>query len=172
VGLTANAPVVSPRIADASIRCMTLVLEVVAESLFPRRERVFPDFEKDARFNQTWWHSGSAKSPVTYCRLLDNGEEVGRAKILPGSRSYSGYTTWACPPAGVTEIDLIEIRSDLRRSNKRYGRQAVEAIRRTYGQPVIAMSLDGTSDTFWRALGWTAHTHPDGDRYRILFTSA
>lgn len=150
---------------------MTLPLEVVTESLSPQSEHVFTDFEKDARFNSTWWHSGSAKSPVSYCRFLDNGQEVGRAKILPGSHSYGDYTTWSCPPSGVTEIDLIEIRTDLRRSDKRYGRQAVEAIGRRYGQPIIAMSLDETSSTFWRSLGWTAHTHPVGDGNRILFTS-
>ncbi|HMM94394.1 hypothetical protein [Phycicoccus sp.] len=151
---------------------MALVLEVVSESLSPRREHVFAHFEKDTRFNPTWWASGSAKSPVSYCRFLDEGEEIGRAKILPGSRAYAGYTTWSCPQAGATEIDLIEIRPDLRRSGNRYGRQAVVAIGRTYGQPVIAMSLDETSDLFWRSLGWRAHTHPDGDRYRTLFTSA
>lgn len=151
---------------------MVLDLDVVSESPSPQREHVFPDFEEDARFNSTWWHRGSAKSPVSYCRFWDNGEEVGRAKILPGSHSYAGYTTWSCPPAGATEIDLIEIRPDLRRSDKRYGRQAVEIIGLTYGQPVIAMSLDETSDPFWRSIGWTSHTHPDGDGHRILFTSS
>lgn len=151
---------------------MTFVLEVNTENLSPRREHVFPAFGEDVRFTPMWWHSGSSKSPMSYCRFLDNGEEVGRAKILPKSHSYGGYTTWSCPPAGVTEIDLIEIRPDLRRSEMRYGRQAVEAIGRTYGRPVIAMSLDEASDAFWRSLEWTAHTHPDGDRYRILFTSA
>lgn len=155
----------------AIIRRVTLVLEIVTESLTSRREHVIPDFEKDARFNPTWWHRGSAKSPVSYCRFLDNHEEVGRAKILLGSRSYTCYTTWSCPPAGVTEIDLIEIRADLRRSEEHFGRQAVAAIGLTYGQPVIAMSLDETSDPFWIALGWTSHTHPDGDRRQMLFTS-
>jgi hypothetical protein len=165
------APVAVQDRCCANIRRMTLVLEIVAESLSPRREHVFPDYEKDARFNPTWWHSGSAKSPVSYCRFLDTGQEVGRAKILPGSGSYAGYTTWCCPRGGVTEIDLIEIRPDLRLSDKGYGRQAVEAIARTYGQPVIAMSLDETSDGFWRSIGFTAHAHPDDDSHRILFTS-
>ncbi len=133
------------------------------------RKHVFPAFGNDLRFDATWWHRGSAKSPVSYCRFLDDGEEVGRAKILPGSHSYASYTTWSCRPGGATEIDLIEIRPDLRRS--RYGRDAVDAIGQTYGQPVIAMSLDGESDLFWRSLGWHAHTHPDGGRYRTLFTS-
>jgi hypothetical protein len=150
---------------------VSLVLEVVTEVSVRSPRLVFPDFVEDARFDPYWWRDGSAKSPVTYCRFLDNGEEVGRAKILPGSRSYDGYTSWSCPLAGVTEIDLIEIRPDLRRTHKRYGRQAVEAIRLAYGEPVIAMSLDETSDGFWSSLGWIAHTHPDGEGYRTLFTS-
>ncbi len=105
---------------------------------------------------------------MSYCRILDKGEEVGRAKVLPSSQSYGGYATWACPAPGATEIDLIEVRADLRRLGRNYGRQAVQA----YGQPVIVMSLDETSDAFWRSIGWTAHTHPDGDPHRVLFTSA
>lgn len=160
-----------PLLRCASMHGMTLVLEVVTESLSRRREHVFPEFQRDPRFNPTWWHSGSAKSPVSYCRFLHDGEEVGRAKVLPASHSYGGYTTWSCPPGGATEIDLIEIRPDLRRSPHRYGRQAVEAIGRAYGCPVIAMSLDATSDLFWEALGWTAHAHPDANGHGILFTS-
>jgi hypothetical protein len=151
--------------------CVTLVLHVVTENLSYWRANVYPHFEEDARFNPTWWRDPSAKSPVSYCRFMDGGEEVGRAKVLLGSGSYAGYTTWACPLGGVTEIDLIEIRPDLRRSIKRYGRHAVEAIARHYGEPLVAMSLDQTSDIFWRSLGWTAHTQPEGECYRTLFTS-
>lgn len=150
---------------------MPLVLEVVTECLSRVREHVVPGYETDARFNSEWWHRASAKSPVSYCRFMAGAEEVGRAKILPGSHSYIGYTTWSCPPDGATEIDLIEIRPDLRRSGKRYGQQAVDAVRRAYGEPVIAMSLDETSDGFWRSIGWTPHIHPEGVRYRTLFSS-
>jgi hypothetical protein len=91
---------------------------------------------------------------------------LGRAKILPGSGEYLGYTSWSCPVGGVTEIDLIEIRIDLRRSIHHYGRRAVEAIGLTFGQPIVAMSRDETSDPFWRSLRWTAHTHPDDNQCR------
>ena len=151
---------------------MTFVLEVVAEAPSQQREAVYPRFEDDPRFDREWWRSPSMKSPVSYCRFLDDDEEVGRAKILTNAGIYGGYTTWSCPPGGTTEIDLIEIRTDLRRSYKRYGWHLVEAICRTYGTPAVAMSLDDTSDGFWRSIGWTAHTHPDGSRYRTLFTSA
>lgn len=151
---------------------MPVVLEVVTEDLSRRREPVYPRFEVDARFNQEWWRLGSAKSPVSYCRFLDEGEEVARAKILLGAGVYAGYTTWSCPGGGATEIDLIEVRPDLRRSRSHYGRQAVNAISRHYGDPVVAMSLNALSDLFWGSIGWNAHTHPDGDHYRTLFTSA
>lgn len=151
------------------MRRMTFVLDVVTESL-ARGQHVIPEFDEDPRFDQSWWHSGSAKTPVSYCRFLDDGDEVGRAKILPGAGTYVGYTTWSCPPGGATEIDLIEIRAD--RRGKNYGRQAVEAIGREYGEPVVAMSLNEKSDLFWLSLPWTAHSHPDGGRlYRTLFTS-
>lgn len=151
---------------------MILTLEIVTECLKRQSGPVFPRFQEDARFNRDWWSRYSAKSPLSYCRFVVDGEEIGRAKILPESGFYTGYTTWSCPARGVTEIDLIEIRLDLRRSRSHYGREAVAAIGRAYGYPVVAMSLDETSDRFWRSLGWTAHTHPDGDRYRTLFTSA
>jgi hypothetical protein len=148
---------------------MPLVLDVVTQSLSPRREHIFSDYDEDPRFNFNWWHSGSAKSPVSFCRFLDGEEEVGRAKVLPGAGTYSGYTTWSCPPGGVTEIDLIEIRPDLRGHG--LGGRAVHEIGLHYGEPIVAMSLDHTSDPFWRSLGWTGHSHPDGDRYATLFTS-
>jgi hypothetical protein len=102
---------------------------------------------------------------------MEDDVEVGRAKILPGSRSYAGYETSLCPRGGATEIDLIEIRRDLRRSGRPYGARAVQAIAQTYGEPLIALSLDEMSDGFWRSLRWTAHNHPDGDQYRVLFAS-
>ena len=95
-------------------------------------------------------------------------------RFFRGSGEYRGYTSWKCPVGGGTEIDLIEVRIDLRRSDRRYGRQAVEEIAHSYGHPVVAMSLDETSDGFWRSLGWASHAHPDEDgyeRYRTLFTS-
>ncbi|MCZ3390025.1 MAG: hypothetical protein LH645_13145 [Actinomycetia bacterium] len=155
---------------------MVLALEIVAESLSARRELVTPDFGQDPRFDFSWWHRGSAKSPVSYCRAVDDGEEVARAKVLPRSGHYRGYTSWTCPHAGVAEIDLIEVRDDLRKSGRRYGMRVVELIAQHYGQPVVAMSLNATSDPFWHSLGWTAHTHPDDhdpeySRYRTLFTS-
>lgn len=155
---------------------MALSLDVVTECLSIRREHVTPNFEQDPRFDFSWWHSGSAKSPVSYCRFLDDGEEVARAKVLPHSGEYRGYTSWSCPHGGVTEIDLIEVRVDLRKSGHHYGRRAVDLVAQHYGHPVVAMSLDETSDAFWRSLAWTPHTHPDDNdpqysRYRTLFSS-
>ena len=150
---------------------MTLRLQVVTESAL-RGQRVYPKFEQDQRFHPNWWRNGCANSPVSYCRFLDNGDEVGRAKILPGSHSYTGYQTWCCPPDGATEIALIEIRQDLRRSERRYGSSAVRAIGRRYGHPVTAMSLNEMTDGFWRSLGWREHTQPGDDWAQILFSSS
>lgn len=155
---------------------MTLSLEVVTQNLSAQREHVTPDFEQDPRFDFSWWHAGSAKSPVSYCQFLDDGEEVARAKVLLRSGAYRGYTSWSCPQGGVTEIDLIEVRVDLRTSGQRYGRRAVDLIAEHYGEPIVAMSLDETSDPFWRSLAWIPHTHPDDNdpqhsRYRTLFSS-
>lgn len=153
---------------------MALRFEVVTESRSAQREHVIPDFRDDPRFNSSWWQHGSAKSPVSYGRFLDADEEVARVKVLPGAGEYSGYETWRCPRGGATEIELIEVRIDLRTSGHRYGQRAVEEIVRHFGEPVVAMSLDDNSDGFWRSLGWTAHVHPDADEYRsyrTLFTS-
>lgn len=155
---------------------MALILDVVTEGLSTRREHVTPAFEQDARFDFSWWHAGSAKSPVSYCRFLDGDDEVARAKVLPGSGEYSGYTSWSCPHGGVTEIDLIEVRVDLRKSGQHYGRRAVDSIGQHYGLPMVAMSLDEASDEFWHSLGWASHAHPDDTdpqypRFRTLFSS-
>ncbi|EGD41661.1 hypothetical protein NBCG_04032 [Nocardioidaceae bacterium Broad-1] len=155
---------------------MALSLEVVTESWSAKTEHVTPDFEHDPRFDSSWWHAGSAKSPVSYCRFLDDGDEVARAKVLPRSGEYRGYTSWSCPQGGVTEIDLIEVRNDLRKTGQRYGTRAVDLIGQHFGRPIVAMSLDETSDPFWGSLAWTPHTHPDDNdpqhsRYRTLFSS-
>ncbi len=44
----------SPYRRGPTVRCMTLTLEIVAESN-RRGEHVFPDYEEEARFNRTWW---------------------------------------------------------------------------------------------------------------------
>lgn len=155
---------------------MALSLDVFTESLSTRREHVSPEFEKDLRFDFAWWHVGSAKSLVSYCRFLDDAEELARAKVLPRAGEYRGYTSWSCPRGGVTEIDLIEVRIDLRKSGHHYETRAVELIARRYGRPIVAMSLDETSDRFWRSLAWTPHADPDDNdpeysRYRTLFSS-
>lgn len=153
---------------------MVLRIEIVTEELTHRPEDVVPDFPQDTRSDASWWCDDSAKSPVSYCRFLDADHEVARAKVLPKAGEYRGYTSWSCPHGGVTEIDLIEVRMDLRRSGHRYGRRAVQEICRQYGDPIVALSLDDASDAFWNALGWNAHTHPDDDEYhkcRTLFTS-
>jgi hypothetical protein len=62
---------------------MALVLQVVTECLV-HGEHVSPDYVDDARFNPTWWHRGHAKSPVSYCRLLDGAEEEV-AEVVPSS---------------------------------------------------------------------------------------
>jgi hypothetical protein len=150
---------------------MALMLEVVAETL-PVREHVHPDYILDSRFNPSWWQNSSAKSPVTYCRLLDEqAEEVARAKILPGSRTGLAYPTYTVPPDGVVEIDLLEVRVDMRHPRRGLGAQAVNAIQETYGAPIIALSLNEESDLFWSGLGWTVHLHEDGDRPSRLFSS-
>lgn len=151
---------------------MVLSLEVVAESL-SRGTRAFPQFRDHPGFNPAWWSGGSAKGPVVYCRFLDGDDEVARAKVLLEADGYRGYTSWSCPPDGVTEIDLIEVRVDLRGQGRRYGSQAVGEIAKRFGEPIVALSLDKMSDEFWRRLKWTAHLHPENssNHHRTLFTS-
>lgn len=149
---------------------MPLALQVVAQNLAPG-EHVSPQFADDPRFNNRWWSDGSAKSPVSYCSLYDDEQEVARAKVLHHAGIYAGYSTWSCPQGGVTEIDLIEVRPDLQRTGQGYGRRSVARLVATFGAPAVAMSLDEESDGFWRALRWTMHQHPDGDHYRSLYTS-
>lgn len=151
---------------------MPLDLVVVSESQSHLTEHVLPNFPRDPRFNPAWWDRGSAKSPVSYCQLLEVGEEVARAKILPRAGSYLDYPSWHSPPGGVTEVDLIEVRPDLRCTGLRYGARAVEMIGVRYGRPMVAMSLDESSDGFWRRLGWLEHRRLDDEGARRLFSSS
>lgn len=76
----------------------------------------------------------------------------------------------ACPAGGATEIDFIEIRSDLRRSGSTTGAQR-SRLGQASGQLIVACPEMRPSEMFRRSLGWVAHTRPDGEADRTLFTS-
>jgi hypothetical protein len=92
------------------------------------------------------------------------------AKVKPWSRAGVEYPTYSIPSDGATEIDLIEVRQDLRGTGHHYGCAAVNCLVEAFGTPAIAMSLDEDSDGFWRALGWQEHVHEEADGHRRLFT--
>ncbi|MEN3268635.1 hypothetical protein [Pseudonocardia sp.] len=112
-------------------------------------------------FNPTWW-VGSAKGPAVWCSVADVAlGEVARAQVKPRSFVGAAYPTRPLPAGGATEIDLLEVREHLRRSGLGIGRDVVAMIEEAFPGPYVALSLDATSDGFWRRLGWSEHDHGD-----------
>ena len=148
---------------------MNLIV-VVVSSAQTLRKRASPDFVDDPRFRPWWWTGSMAEGPVSWCSLMAGDTEVARAKVKPRSRLGVAYPTYRLAPEGATDIDLIEVRIDLQRSNRGYGRAAVTSLVKSFGAPAVAMSLDEESDEFWRALGWAEHVHEEDDGHRRLFS--
>jgi hypothetical protein len=149
---------------------MNLIV-VVVSSAQTRGIRASPDFSDDPRFRANWWAGSMPEGPVSWCSLLDGDTEVARAKVKPRSGLGVAYPTYRVPPEGATEIDLIEVRIDLQRSHRGYGRAAVTSLVKSFGAPAVAMSLDEESDGFWRSLRWAEHVHEEDDGHRRLFSS-
>lgn len=123
-------------------------------------------FTPDPGFDDRWW-LGIAKGDVVFCSLTtDACGEVARAQIRLHSTLGAAYPTYTRPRHGSTEIDLLEVRTDLR--GRGLGREAVDRLLVGFLPPYVALSLDNRSDDFWRSLGWTEHIHPH-DRGRSLF---
>ncbi len=123
-------------------------------------------FTHDPGFNDSWW-LGDAKGPLVFCIFTSDGHgEVARAAIKLRSTLGVAYPTYARPQHGATEIDRLEVRTDLR--GQRFGHEAVDRLLVEFPRPCIALSLDDRSDRFWRSLGWTEHPHPHNGG-RVLF---
>lgn len=153
---------------------VSIELEIVSEDHRAGRH-VAPNYVANDGFEVTWWAGSNAKTPAAWCRFLDEGEEVARAKILFNSRVGEAYPSWTIPPSGSTEIDLIEVPQHFRRTRK-VGRRAVECLVQNFSAPFAALSLDDDSDAFWRSLGWQEHlnereeAHPSGCRRLFTFS--
>ncbi|GAA1143126.1 hypothetical protein GCM10009630_46960 [Kribbella jejuensis] len=112
-------------------------------------------------FNPNWW-VGSAKSPAVWCSVTDAAMgEVARAQVKTRSLVGVAYPTRRVPVGGATEIHLLEVREDLRRGCRGIGRAVVAMLEEAFPGPLLALSLDATSDGFWRRLGWNEHDHED-----------
>lgn len=146
------------------------LIVVVVSSAQTRGIRAYPDYSDDPRFRPSWWAGSMPEGPVSWCSLLAGETEVARAKVKPRSQLGVAYPSYHVPPDGATEIDLIEVRIDLQRSERGYGRAAVTSLVKSFGAPAVAMSLDEESDGFWRALRWAEHVHEEDDGHARLFS--
>jgi len=122
-------------------------------------ERVTKPFTPNPGFNDEWW-LGDEKSPLVFCSFTTDARgEVARAQIKLRSTLGVAYPTYARPQFGSTEVDRLEVRTDLR--GQGLGREVMARLLAEFPRPCIALSLDERSDPFWRSLGWTEHPHPD-----------
>src|SRR5690348_8826455 len=116
-------------------------------------EWITKPFRQNPGFSGSWW-LGDAKGPLVFCSLTtDDHGEVARAQIKLRSTLGVAYPTYTRPPLGSTEIDLVEVRSDLR--GRGLGHEVVDGLLVEFPPPHIACSLDERSNDFWRSLGWT-----------------
>lgn len=123
-------------------------------------------FMQTRGFNDDWW-VGTAKRPVVFCSFTtDHQGEVARAQIRPRSPLGAAYPTYTRSQRDSTEIDLLEVRADLR--DQCFGHAVVDRLLAEFPPPCIAASLNGESARFWRSLGWAEHAHPN-ERGATLF---
>ncbi|MCW2814889.1 MAG: hypothetical protein JWN84_2344 [Nocardioides sp.] len=110
-------------------------------------------------FRDSWWLE-QAQQPLNFY-IAHNAEhgEVARVQVSLSTTSGDAYPTWTRPDNGGAEIDLLEVRSDLR--GQSIGTATIERVQSALAVPLIAISLNAASDAFWRALGWTEHLHED-----------
>lgn len=127
------------------------------------RDHVGKPFTHHPGFADSWW-IGDAKAPVVFCSFTTElFGEVARAQLRPNSDMGMAYPTYRRPPAGATEIDLFEVRTDLQGHG--IGREAVARVLEEFPGICIALSLNKRSDGFWQSLGWSGHTHEDAEEY-------
>lgn len=124
-------------------------------------------FTATAGFNAGWWDTGLVRGPVAWCSARDpSAGEVARAQIKIRSFVGEAYPARRIPRNGATEIDLIEVRADLRGGGRAIGRNFLAMIMKKFPGPYVALSLDESSDGFWRRLGWVEYDHPDAAEFR------
>lgn len=120
-------------------------------------------FPTDPGFSASWW-DGVAKGRVSFYSISGEGyAELARAQVKLGSDYGIAYPAWSRPSGGASEIELFEVRVDLRRTG--LGTAATSALLRALSAPVIASSLNAETDRFWRSLGWEEYAHPEADEY-------
>ena len=134
-----------------------------------RDEWITRPFTHDPGFNDSWW-LGNVKGPLVFgsFRTTDGQVEVARAQIRPHSTTGVAYPTYTRAHLDSTEIDLLEVRTDLQ--GRGLGHEVVDLLRVELPLPYIALSLDERSDHFWRSLGWIEYPHPN-ERGRALFVN-
>lgn len=125
-------------------------------------ERVQKPFESTPGFDTSWWVFGYEKGPVVWCTVTDAARgEVARAQVRLASRTGAAYPTWRIPATGATEIERLEVRTDLQRSGLRIGSKTLALIREEFPAPFFALSLDTHTDGFWRHVRWREHDHAE-----------
>lgn len=151
---------------------MPIELEIVSEDRRPGRH-VEPAYVlSDAFEDRFWWTGNRAPSPAAWCRFVEAGAEVARAKIRFDFRVEAPYRSWTAPRHGVTNIDLVAVRNTER--GRGIGTAVVDLIVATFPLPFAAFSRDDGSDRFWRSIGWNEHLHAEHNLHPLgcqrLFT--
>lgn len=119
-------------------------------------------FSGTTGFSLDWWAGTTQRRTIWYSFVdSDRGEEVARAKLLHGSGVGVAYPTYTVPSGGATQIDLLQVRTDLQHTGLGIGPLAVSLIREHEAGPFVALSKGPEVDGFWRHIGWTEHHHEE-----------
>jgi hypothetical protein len=118
-------------------------------------------FKPTRGFDTSWWAMGYERGPVVWSAVIDAElGEVARAQIRLGSHVSAAYPTARTPAWGGTEIERVEVRTDLQRTGLHLGRRTLDFITQEFPGPVFAFSRDADSDGFWEKV-WDGHPHAE-----------
>lgn len=132
-------------------------------------------FAEDPGFTSNWWTRSAYPSPLWFTVIEDAGHpdespyEAARVVLVPNSNMGLGYRGWRVPKHGSTEIDRLEVRTELR--HRGYGTQVLRLLIDQFPVPFVALPTDAHAAGFWRRVGWEQLVHREGMAHRLpLFT--
>ncbi len=125
----------------------------------------YPD---DPGFNRSWWADSAYASWRWFYAVQDSGDpfdEVGRVLLVPNSNQGLGYREWRVPRGGSTEVNRMEVRTDLQ--HRGYGTEILKLLVDQFPAPFVALPTDEHAAGFWSRVGWIGHVHPEGTARRL-----
>ncbi|MFC4337597.1 hypothetical protein [Salininema proteolyticum] len=126
-------------------------------------------FTHDPRFTSHWWEPRQGPQGRERFSAFLNDKEVARASCSIGIDLFevSAYVTTAT--SQITEIDLFETASDVRRNG--IGAKVAQLIAEQFPGAVYALAKSEEAGRFWASLGWREFENVQGRDFRVMYLS-